>query len=175
MPSKLKSLMLEDLRSRFEDVEHCVVFSFSSVTADEMTSLRFLIRDQNGSLMVVKNSIASLAFRELGYDEFTDLLDGQVALAYGEDPASIAKAITDWNKKAKKLTMKGGLVGGSTVGEGQVQHLATLPPVDQMTAMAVGAIAAPLTSFMGVSKEVIQSFVRIVKQLSEQDGEAAGE
>lgn len=177
MPSKLKTFMFDELRSRFEDVEHCVVVSFSGVTATEMTELRSEVRKENGSLMVVKNSIATRAFRELGCDdEFVSLFDGPVALAFGEDPVPIAKAISEWDRRSKsksrKLEFKGGIVGGKSVQHGEVALLATLPPMPVMQAMAIGAIAAPLSSFLTACKEVIQGFVRIADQLAKKEGGA---
>lgn len=171
MPSKLKTYMLDELRSRFQDVEHCVVVSFSGVTATEMTELRSEVRKENGSLMVVKNSIATRAFRELGCDdEFISLFDGPVALAFGEDPAPIARAISEWDKKSKKLEFKGGIVGGKSVQQREVVLLATLPPMPVMQAIAIGSVAAPLTSFLTACKEVIQGFVRIADQLAKKEG-----
>jgi len=170
MPSKLKTYMLDELRSRFEDVEHCVVVNFSGVSALEMTELRAAVRKENGNLMVVKNSIATRAFRELGWgDEFIELLEGPVALAFGEDPATVVRVISDWDKKTKKLTFRGGRMGGRTIEQQAVVTLATLPALPVMRAIALGAVAAPLTSFMGVCTEVVRSFVRVVDQLSKQE------
>jgi len=167
MPSKLKTYMLDELRSRFEGVEHCVVVHFSGVSAPEMTQLRSAVRKENGSMMVVKNSIAARALRELGWDDrFVELLDGPVALAYGEDPATVARAIADWNKKTKKLKLRGGMVSGRAVDEEGVALLATLPPMPVMRAMALGTVAAPLTSFLGVCSEVVRGFVRVIDQLA---------
>ncbi|NQT19384.1 MAG: 50S ribosomal protein L10 [Planctomycetes bacterium] len=173
MPSKLKTYMLDELRLRFENVEHCVVVNFSGVTATEMTQLRTEIRKEDGSLMVVKNSIATRAFRDLGCDdEFVGLFDGPVALAFGEDPAPIVRAIADWDKKSKKLTFKGGIVGGKGVQQADIAELATLPPMPVMQAIALGAVAAPLSSFLRACKEVIQSFVRIADQLAQKESGA---
>ena len=168
MPSKLKSYMLDELHTRFDDIDNCIVMNFAGVAAKEMTSLRSLLRSENGSLVVVKNSLMRRAFRDIGREaEFTELFEGPVAVAYGDDPAAIARVLADWNKKAKKLAFRGGFVGSTTMGDTGVETLSKLPPLPVMQAMALGAIAAPLTSLLYVSKEVIQSFVRVVKKLSE--------
>jgi len=176
MPSKLKSYMLEELQRRFEDLDHCIVMNFSGVAAKEMGALRTALREENGNLMVVKNSLVRRALREIGRgEELTGLFEGPVAIAYGEDPAAVARVLSDWNRKAKKLTFKGGFVGSTLMNEQGVGQLAKLPPLPVMRATALGAVAAPLTSLLCASKEVIQSFVRVVKQLSEQGegGDAA--
>jgi large subunit ribosomal protein L10 len=175
MPSKLKGYMLDELRSQFEDVEHCVVMNFSGVSASEMAELRTVVRRENGTLRVVKNSVISRALRELGRDEeFIEFFDGPVAVAYGEDAAGVVRALSDWNKKAKKLEFKGGIVGGRAIRQEAVTRLATLPPLPVMQAMALGAIAAPLTSLLTLGRELIQGFVRIVDQLARKQGGDGG-
>jgi len=170
MPSKLKTHMLNELRSRFEHVENCVVMNFSGVSAMAMTELRSAVRKENGNVMVVKNSIATRAFHELGFaGEFIAMFDGPVILAYGDDPAAIVRTITDWDKTDHKLAVRGGMVNGRAIGQEAVGVLATLPPMPVMQAMAIGSVAAPLTSFLGLCKEVIRSFVRIVDGMGEKE------
>jgi len=170
MPSKLNEYMFEEMQSRFGELNDCFVVQFEGVTSAEMTTLRTAVRKENGQLTVIKNSIARKAFEALGKDKtFTSLLDGPVALAYGEDPATIVKAVSDWNKKAKKLSFQGGLLGGRQIAAADVGVLAALPPLPVMQAMAIGSIAAPLTSLLGMCNEVMRSFLRVVDQLARKE------
>jgi len=175
MPSKINVYMLEELQSQFADVQHCVVVAYTGVTSAEMTDLRAAIRKENGSLMVVKNTLASRAFRGLGRDEgFVALLDGPVALAYGKDTAGIVRAMTDWDKKKKKLAFRGGMLSGQAIAQAEVGRLASLPPMPVMQALALGAVAAPLTLFLGMCNEVIRSFMRVTEELAKKQEEAPG-
>ncbi|HUU70968.1 MAG TPA: 50S ribosomal protein L10 [Planctomycetota bacterium] len=171
MPNKINVYMLDELRSRFSDVENCVVVAYSGLTSAEMTDLRAAMRKDKGSLMVVKNTLASRAFKELGRDErFLVLLDGPIALAYGEDPGMLIRSMTDWDKKRKKLAFKGGMLGGRTIGEADVLNLAHMPSMPQMQGLAVWAIAAPITSFLNLCNEVIRSFIRVTDELARKQG-----
>jgi len=174
MPNKINAYMLDELRSRFNDVDNCVVVSYTGLTSAEMTDLRAAMRKDKGSLMVVKNTLASRAFKELGRDEtFVAFLDGPVALAYGEDPGMLVRSMTDWDKKKKKLTFKGGMLGGHSIGQADVLSLVSMPSMHQMQGMAVGAIAAPLMSFLNVCNEVIRSFIRVADELAKKKGAEA--
>jgi len=171
MPSKLNEYMFEEMQSRFGDINDCFVVQFTGITSAEMTTLRSAVRKENGRLTVIKNSIARKAFEASGKEEtFTGLLDGPIAIAYGEDPASVVKAVTDWNRKAKKLEFRGGLLGGRSIAAADVIAIASLPPLPVMQAIALGAVAAPLTSFLGVCNEVMRSLLRVVDQLAQKEG-----
>lgn len=174
MPSKLNKYIYEELQSRFESADHCVVMSFTGMSAAQMTTLRSLVRKEDGAIMVIKNSIAKRAFSGLGCDDaFVNMLEGSVAVAYGGDAAALIRTITDWNKKAKKIEFKGGMLQKRAINPAMVSHLATLPPLPVMQGMALGAIAAPLTSFLGVCNEIMRSFIRVVDQLAEKQGGSA--
>jgi len=173
MPSKLNMYIVNEIRSRFGDVDHCVILTYSGVTSSEMMSLRSAVRKERGRLTVVKNTLATRAFKDIGRDDaFVGMLNGPVALAYGEDPSAVVRALTDWNRKAKKLDLIGGMVGGRAISKAEVARLATLPPLPVMQGMALGAVAAPLTAFLGVCNEVIRSFLRVAEQLAAKQGEA---
>ena len=168
MPSKMNVYMLDEMRSRLSGVNHCIVVKYTGVTSSEMTDLRAAVRKGKANLVVLKNSLATRAFREMGRsDAFLKLLDGPVAVAYGDDPALLVRLMADWDKKKKKLQMLGGLVGGQAIAKEQVAGLANLPPLPVMQALALGAVAAPLTSFLGVCNEVVRSFMRVSEQLAE--------
>ena len=174
MPSKINVYMLDALRSRFTDVEYCVVVTYTGVTSAEMTDLRSAIRKDKGNLMVVKNTLASRAFRDLGRDEkFIAMLDGPVALAYGPDPASLVRAMADWDKKRKKLQIMGGMLGGQAIPKESVAALAMMPSLPQMRAIALGSIVAPLTTFLNVCNEVIRSFMRVTDEIAKKQGGGA--
>jgi len=173
MPSKINVYMLDEMRSRFAGVEHCIVVRYSGVTSAEMTDLRATIRKDKASMVVMKNTLAARAFQEMGRgDDFTQFLDGPVAVVYGDDPAAAVRSMTDWDKKKKKLQIVGGMVGGRAIAKEQVAYLATLPPLPVMRAMALGAVAAPLTSLLSVCNEVVRSFMRATEKLAEKKAEA---
>jgi len=175
MPNKINVYMLDELRSRFSDVSNCVVVSYTGLTSAEMTDLRAAMRKDNGSLMVVKNTLASRALKELGRDEkFVAFLDGPVALAYGEDPGTLVRSIVDWDKKKKKLAFKGGMLAGRAIEQADVLNLVNMLSLPQMQGMAVGAIAAPLASFLNVCNEVMRGFIRVADELAKKKGGEAG-
>jgi large subunit ribosomal protein L10 len=175
MPSKINVYMLDELRSRLADVEHCVVVTYTGLTSAEMTDLRAAVRKENGSLMVVKNTLATRALRDLGRDEkFIAMMDGPIAIAYSPEPGSLVRSMTEWDRKRKKLQIIGGMLGGQAIAKQAVAGLATMPALPQMRAIALGAITAPLTSFLSVCNEVIRSFMRVTDEIAKKQGSAGG-
>jgi large subunit ribosomal protein L10 len=76
--------------------------------------------------------------------------------------------------------IRGGLLDGDPVSDTEVTQLATLPPADVLRAQLAGAVAAPLTTVVGLFTAPLRDLVNVIdariEQLRERGdaGEAAG-
>ena len=99
----------------------------------------------------MKNTLAKRAAQELGLGDLDSYLEGPTAIAFSaEDPVAPAKAVSEFIKANRILSIKGGLVEGKVVNMAGVQALADLPPREILIAQVVGAVAAPLSGFVNV-------------------------
>jgi large subunit ribosomal protein L10 len=81
--------------------------------------------------------------------------------------------------KGEVLTIKGGLLQGTTMTADSVKDLASLPPVDTLRAQLAGAILSPLTTVVMLLAAPLHDLVGLIdariRQLEEQGDTSATE
>jgi large subunit ribosomal protein L10 len=109
------------------------------------------------------------------------LLEGPTAIAFLEgdgDPVAVAKALSD-AAKAEVLSIKGGVLQGTTMTADSVKELAALPPVDTLRAQVAGAILSPLTTVVMLLSAPLHDLVGLIdariRQLEEQGDTSAAD
>jgi large subunit ribosomal protein L10 len=107
------------------------------------------------------------------------LIDGPTAIAFIDaegDPAAAAKILNDTARAHDVLVIRGGLLEGDTVSDVEIKRLATLPPADVVRAQFAGAVAAPLTTIVGLFTAPLRDLVNVldarITQLQEQGDHA---
>ena len=145
-----KAESIEVLKGVFADSGAVVVTHYLGLTVAEMTELRSRLRKEGAQIKVVKNRLAQKALNGSAGDAGQDLFKGPVAIAYGSDPVSAAKVVTQYAKDNEKFSVVGGLLGDQVLSQDAVKALATLPSLDQIRAQLIGLIQAPATKVAGV-------------------------
>nr|MDP9492455.1 50S ribosomal protein L10 [Actinomycetota bacterium] len=111
--------------------------------------------------------------------ELLAMLEGPTAIAFLEsegDPVAVAKALND-AAKTEILSIRGGVLEGTTLTAEAVKQLASLPPVDTVRAQLAGAILSPLTTVVMLLSAPLHDLVGLIdariRQLEEQGSSAA--
>jgi large subunit ribosomal protein L10 len=165
-----KAEAIEELKSVFADSGAVVVTHYLGLTVAEMTNLRGRLRTEGASLKVVKNTLAQKALDGVAGAGGDALFTGPVAIAYGKDPVSAAKVVTQYAKENDKFTLVGGILGQSTVlDEAAVRSLATLPSLDQIRGQLIGLINAPATKIAGVLQAPAGQLARVFNAYATKD------
>ena len=76
-------------------------------------------------------------------------------------------AVKDFMKEHEALEMKGGVVDGAQVSVEDALKIAELPTKDQLIAMLLSTMQAPLTGLARVCNGPIESFARVVKAIAD--------
>jgi len=165
-----KAEAIEELKSLFADSGAVVVTHYSGLTVAEMTNLRGRLRAEGASLKVVKNTLVQKALDGVAGEAGDALFTGPVAIAYGKDPVSAAKVVTQYAKENDKFTLVGGLLGQTTVlDEAAVRSLATLPSLDQIRGQLIGLINSPATKIAGVLQAPAGQLARVFNAYATKD------
>jgi ribosomal protein L10 len=77
------------------DAQHAFVIGFKGITVIQATELRSRIRAKGGKYLVVKNTLARRAVEGKALEQVREHFTGPTAVAYGADPVSLAKVLTD--------------------------------------------------------------------------------
>jgi large subunit ribosomal protein L10 len=176
-----KERIVSELAERLKSSQNLLVADYRGLTMPEIDELRSKLLEIGARFSVVKNTLTRLAAEEAGVKELLDLIDGPTAIAFIDaegDPAAAAKILNDTARAHDVLVIRGGLLEGDTVSDVEIKRLATLPPADVVRAQFAGAVAAPLTTIVGLFTAPLRDLVNVldarITQLQEQ-GEAVPE
>ena len=164
-----KAESIEALKGVFATSGAVVVTHYLGLTVAEMTDLRGRLRKEGAQIKVVKNRLAQKALDGAGGDAGHALFKGPVAIAYGPDPVSAAKVVTQYAKDNEKFTVVGGLLGEVVLTQDAVKSLATLPSLDQIRAQLIGLIQAPATKVAGVLQAPAGQLARVFNAYATKD------
>lgn len=165
-----KQESIESLKSVFAGAGAVVVTHYSGMTVAEMTELRARLRKEEGTFQVVKNTLVQKALDGSIGEKGDALFTGPVAIAFGKDPVSAAKIVTQYAKENDKLKLVGGILGQTNVlDENAVRALATLPSLDQIRGKLIGLIQAPATKIAGVLQAPAGQLARVFNAYATKD------
>ncbi|MGH7024508.1 MAG: 50S ribosomal protein L10 [Caulobacteraceae bacterium] len=156
-----KAQSIESLTGVFADAGAVVVTHYLGLSVRETEDLRGRLRKEGAAFKVVKNRLAQKALNGASQEAHA-LFRGPVAIAYGPDPVSAAKATTAFAKDNDKLVIVGALMGEQVLDAARVQALARLPSLDELRGRIVGLILAPATKIAGVVQAPAGLLARVV-------------
>jgi len=163
-----KQRIVEELHTAWSESTAAVVTQYRGLTVSQMGSLRRSLHEADVTLQVVKNTLAKRAAEGTDFKVAADLFTGPVAIAYGNDPVAMAKAISDFAKKHDALEIKGGVLDGKMIDVSNVNALASLPSREVLLAKMLGSMQAPISGFVRTLAEVPASFVRTLAAIRDQ-------
>ncbi len=170
-----KERIVSELAERLKSSQNLLVADYRGLTMPEIDELRSKLLETGARFSVVKNTLTRLAAEEAGVTELLDLIDGPTAIAFIDaegDPAAAAKILNDTARAHDVLVIRGGLLEGDTVSDVEIKRLATLPPADVVRAQFAGAVAAPLTTIVGLFTAPLRELVGVldarIRQLEEE-------
>jgi len=174
-----KERVVAELTERLRTSETLMVADYRGLTVTDIDKLRTDLLAHGARFSVVKNTLTRRAAEAAGATELLALLDGPTAIAFLEsegDPVAVAKALND-AAKAAVLSIKGGVLEGTTMTADAVKELASLPPVDTIRAQVAGAILSPLTTVVMLLSAPLHDLVGLIdariRQLEEQGDTSA--
>jgi large subunit ribosomal protein L10 len=166
-----KERIVSELVQRLKSSQNLLVADYRGLSMPEIDELRTKLLETGARFSVVKNTLTRLAAEEAGVKQLLDLIDGPTAIAFIDadgDPAAAAKILNDTSRAHDVLVIRGGLLEGDTVSDVEIKRLATLPPADVLRAQFAGAVAAPLTTIVGLFTAPLRELVNVIDARIEQ-------
>jgi large subunit ribosomal protein L10 len=153
VPTEAKIEQVGQLKDKLERSAITVTAGYSGMPAASMTDLRQRLRAVGVELVVVKNTLLSLAADAAQRPQVKEILQGPTAVAFGfGDPVAAAKALQDYIRTTRSLlTIQGAVLGaGPALPAAEVERLASLPPKPQLVASLLGQLQMPIASLLSV-------------------------
>lgn len=169
-----KVAVVEELKDKLSRAQAVVLTDYRGLNVQEITELRRQLREAGVEYKVAKNTLTTIAAKEVDLSELEQYLSGPTAIAFGYDePVSAAKIINEFARLHKELEIKGGVLEGSVIGVEAVQALADLPPREELLAMVARAMQAPIAGMANALAGILRNLVYALDAVREQK-EGAG-
>ncbi|GAB6158627.1 50S ribosomal protein L10 [Desulfotomaculum varum] len=165
-----KAVMLEEIKEKMSQSQVTILADFRGISVAKITDLRARLRKAGSEMKVAKNTIASIAAREIGVEGLDPYLEGPTVFAFGiEDPVAPAKILSDFAKEVKQgVDIKAGILEGKVIDANGVKALADLPSREVLLAKVLGGMQAPLYGFASVLAANLRNLVYVLDQVRQQ-------
>ncbi|MGB3340638.1 MAG: 50S ribosomal protein L10 [bacterium] len=167
MPSQKNEKYLTETSEHLKTGKAFYFTDFTGLTVKNMEKLRRELKKNNGSYLVLKNTIGFLAMKQLGFDETTikKVFSGPTGIAIAfDDPIVLAKILTSH----ENLKVKGSLIEGDFFTTEQVIAFSKIPSKDTLYSQVVGSLSI-LSNFVGVLEGIIRNLMYTLEEMKNKE------
>ena len=134
-----KSLVVDEIKGKFENAKSVVVFDPRGLNVAEVTELRRALRESGSDYKVYKNTLVKRAVNSLDIklDEF---LEGPSAISFSSDELAPVKVISEFAKKHTNLELKAGIVEGKVAEASELAKYAAIPSGEGLLTMLAAGL-----------------------------------
>ena len=145
MPSATNVAEVEAIKGRLEGSVAALLTEYRGLDVKALFELRASLRGSRTEYRVLKNTLTSIAVKEVGYQDLVPLLQGPTAVAFVHgDPVQAAKDLAEFARTHPSLVLKGGVLDGKVLNADELRRLATLESREVLLARLAGMFQASL-------------------------------
>ncbi len=163
-----KKEVVAEFSARLASAQTIVIAEYRGLPVEKITQLRARARASGVYLRVLKNTLARRAVKGTPFEKLADQMVGPLAYGVSDDPVTAAKVLHTYAKENDKLVIKGGAMPKQVMSAKEVGNLAMLPGREELLAMLMGTMQAPVATFARTLNEVPGRFVRTLAAVRDQ-------
>lgn len=177
---KKKEISVKVIKEKMEKAKIAIITDYrgdaGGLTVKAISELRGKIRETKGEYRIFKNTMSTIAFKEVGAEKMVPYLKGPNAIVFAyQDPAATSKALMEFIKAQKDNvlpTIRAAYMDGKVLSEDEIKVLATLPPKDVLLGNLLRAMNGPVQGFVNVLNAVPRALVTVLSEIKKQKEEA---
>ncbi len=172
-----KADIVKDLQQRVEGSRISILTDFTGLTVEDMTRLRRQLKEAQGELKVVKNTLLQRATGgESPLAPLTRDLAGPNALTLGfADPVAVTKVLIKFAQDKPQLQIKAGLLGDRLLSAKDLEALSKLPPREVLLSQLLGVLNQVPAALVTVLAGVVRNLMNVLTALKDKKGGAEAE
>jgi large subunit ribosomal protein L10 len=155
-----KQAVVSEFTARLSGAQAVIVAEYRGLEVEAVTSLRAKARKSGVYLRVLKNTLARRAVKGTPFEKLSGQLTGPLMYGVAQDPVAGAKVLADFARENEFFVIKGGAMPNVMMSATDVKTLATMPSREELLAMLVGTMQAPIAKLVRTMNEVPGKFVR---------------
>lgn len=163
MPTPQKARTIATLADQLARAQLVIVTDYRGLKVTDLQTLRGNLRPAGAEIHIAKNTLTKIAAGNAGVTGLDPLLEGPSALVFAfTDPVQTAKAVNDFVRSSRILSVKGGVMENRAVSAADVEAIATLPSREELQAKLLGLMVSPLSRTLGVFTGPSRSMVYVL-------------
>ncbi len=157
-----KKAVVAEVSAQVAEAQAIVVAEYRGLEVAKATDLRAKARSAGVYLRVLKNTLARRAVQDTPFADLAPQMVGPLIYGISKDPVSAAKVMHEFAKGNDKFVIKAGAMSNYVMDPKGVEALASMPSREELLAMLLGTMQAPVAKFVQTLNEVPARFVRTV-------------
>jgi len=150
-----KGEIVDKLSKAFKSAKSFVFVNFRKLTVGNVTEMRRALKGEGVSYTVAKKTLTRRVLDEGKYEGTQPELEGELALAWGEDLIAPARSIKAFQKKfPETLKILGGIFEGRYLSGIEMDEIAMIPGLDVLRGKFVNIINSPIQRIVVALSEI---------------------
>ena len=144
-----KQAIVAELAEKIKGSVSGVLVDYKGITVEDDTKLRANLRKEGVEYSVIKNTLISKAFDQVGFENSKSVLNGMTAIALSKDDAvAPAKILAEYAKDHQNFVLKAGFVDGKELDAAGVKALSEIPSKEVLLGKLLGSMQSSLYKFV---------------------------
>ena len=155
-----KQAMVSEVAAKLQGAQSLIVAQYRGLNVERVTQLRAKARTSGVWLRVLKNTLARRAVQGTPFEKLSEQMVGPLMYGISHDPVAGAKVLSEFAKENEWFVIKAGAMPNAVMSAQDIKALAQLPSREQLIAMLLGTLQAPMTKLVRTLNEVPARLVR---------------
>jgi len=154
---EIKQKKVEEIKEKLKNAEAAILVKYQGINVEKDTELRRKLREAGVEYKIYKNTLMTIAAKELNLNGFVEHLQGPLAVAISYTDCTVpARIINDFAKEVKVLELKAGIVQGNIYDEEKVKQLANIPSREVLLSKLLGSLKSPISKVAIIFKAIAE-------------------
>ena len=150
-----KEKIVGELTDAFKKSSSVVFVSIKGIKVNESNAIRDDLAKEQVECKIAKKTLISIALENSKIEGDRPALDGEVAVAYGEDLIAPARSVKDSSKKAESgMRILGGVFEGRYMSEVEMNEIANIPPISVLYSRLLMIWKSPMSGIASALDQV---------------------
>ena len=168
-----KQAVVSEIAAQLGSAQSVIVAEYRGLDVGAVTDLRAKARKSGLYLRVLKNTLARRAVKGTPFEKLSEQMVGPLIYGISQDPVAGARVLSAFAKDNEKFVIRGGAMPNLLMSVKDVKALAALPSREELLAMLMGTMQAPVVKLVRTMHEIPGKFVRTLAAVRDAREKAA--
>lgn len=153
-----KEEIVDRLAKALKGAKSAVFVNFKGLKVSDATEMRRALKSEGVSYTVAKKTLTHRVLDAEKFEGEKPQLEGELALAWGEDLVAPARGVHSFVKKfPESLKILGGIFEGRYMSKSEMEEIALIPGLDVLRGKFVNIINSPIQRVAVALNEIAKS------------------